>query len=69
MSEWKEYRLGDLGTVITGKTPSAHNPEDWGDNMLFITPSDYCQKNFARQLPSPENIIKRTRKTNPMVNK
>lgn len=29
MSEWKEYRLGDLGTVITGKTPSAHNPEDW----------------------------------------
>ena len=23
MSEWKEYRLGDLGTVITGKTPSA----------------------------------------------
>lgn len=41
MSEWKEYRLGELGTVITGKTPSSKNPEDWGNEMLFITPSDY----------------------------
>lgn len=42
MSEWKEYKLGDLGTIITGKTPSAKNPEDWGNEMLFVTPTDYC---------------------------
>lgn len=41
MSEWNEIKLGDLGTVVTGKTPSKNNPEDWGDNTLFITPSDY----------------------------
>lgn len=42
MSEWKEYRLGEIGEIITGKTPSVRNPEDWGNNFLFITPSDYC---------------------------
>lgn len=41
MSEWKEIKLGDLGTVVTGKTPSKNNPEDWGNEILFITPSDY----------------------------
>lgn len=55
MTEWKEYKLGEIGTVITGKTPSACNPEDWGDNMLFITPSDYrnyrkCATNSERKL-------------------
>jgi type I restriction enzyme S subunit len=46
MSEWKEYKLGDLGTVVTGKTPSKNNPEDWGDEMPFVTPSDY--KNYGK---------------------
>lgn len=42
MSEWKEYKLGEVGEIITGKTPSLHNPEDWGNEFLFITPSEYC---------------------------
>jgi len=46
MSEWKEYKLGDLGLVITGKTPSKNNPEDWGNDMPFVTPSDY--KNYGK---------------------
>lgn len=41
MGEWKEYKLGELGTVVTGKTPSSKNPEDWGDDMFFVTPTDY----------------------------
>ena len=41
MSEWKEYKLGELGVVITGKTPSSKNPEDWGEDMFFVTPTDY----------------------------
>ena len=41
MSEWKEYPLKALGRVITGKTPSKNNPEDWGAEMPFVTPSDY----------------------------
>lgn len=46
MSEWKEYKLGEIGAVITGNTPSSKNPEDWGDEMLFVTPSDY--KNYLK---------------------
>ncbi len=41
LSTWKDIKLGDLGIVVTGKTPSKNNPEDWGDETLFITPSDY----------------------------
>jgi type I restriction enzyme, S subunit len=41
MSEWKECKLGELGIVITGKTPSINNPEEWGNEMPFVTPSDF----------------------------
>ncbi|WP_238699231.1 restriction endonuclease subunit S [Helicobacter sp. MIT 05-5294] len=44
--EWREVRLGEVGKVITGKTPSQNNPQDWGDSMLFITPTDY--KNYCK---------------------
>ncbi len=37
---WIETNLGKLGRVITGKTPSKNNPNDWGDNFDFITPSE-----------------------------
>lgn len=46
MGEWKEYKLGEIGEIITGKTPSSKNPEEWGDEMLFITPTDY--KNYHK---------------------
>ncbi len=47
--------MGEVGEIITGKTPSVRNPEDWGNNFLFITPSDYCNygkyaKNSIRKL-------------------
>ena len=37
---WGKYSIGDFGKIITGKTPSKNNPEDWGDKIDFITPSD-----------------------------
>ena len=46
MSEWQNTSLGSLGQVITGKTPSKDNPEDWGGHMLFVTPTDY--KNYTK---------------------
>jgi len=39
--EKKSYFIKDLGRVITGKTPSKDNPEDWGDEIDFITPTDF----------------------------
>jgi type I restriction enzyme, S subunit len=32
--------IGELGTTITGKTPSSNFPEDFGNQFMFITPSD-----------------------------
>jgi type I restriction enzyme S subunit len=41
MSEWREEKLLNLGEIITGKTPSKNNPEDWGKYIPFVTPSDF----------------------------
>jgi len=38
---WKTYKLEDLGTVITGKTPSSKNPEQFGSHIPFVTPTDF----------------------------
>ena len=37
----KPYRIKDMGRVITGKTPSKDNPLDWGNEVDFITPTDF----------------------------
>ena len=55
MCEWKEYQLKTLGSVITGKTPSINNPEDWGDEMPFVTPSDY--KNYRKKTSSSDRNL------------
>lgn len=39
-SEWRECTLGDLGQIITGKTPSTKKPEYWGGTIMFVTPKD-----------------------------
>lgn len=37
---WKYTYLSEFGKVITGKTPSKNNPEDWGELIDFITPTE-----------------------------
>ena len=37
---WKTIHIADLGRVITGKTPPSKNPEYFGRNFPFITPTD-----------------------------
>jgi type I restriction enzyme S subunit len=55
MSSWKECKLVDLGNVVTGKTPSSKNPEDWGFEIPFVTPSDY--KNYGKFALSSERNL------------
>ncbi|TCS77660.1 restriction endonuclease subunit S [Pectinatus cerevisiiphilus] len=40
MINWKETRVGDIGKVITGKTPKTSIDENYGGDIPFITPSD-----------------------------
>ena len=56
--EWKECKLGDLGNVITGKTPSRDNPEDFGEVMPFVTPTDY--KNFTKYIYQANRFLSPT---------
>lgn len=42
---WVETTLEEVGKVITGKTPSKNNPEDWGDLVDFITPTEIKSEN------------------------
>lgn len=36
-------RIADFGTVITGKTPSSNNLEQFGEDYPFITPTDISE--------------------------
>ncbi|MGI6330130.1 MAG: restriction endonuclease subunit S [Bacilli bacterium] len=41
--EWEDKKLGEIGTVLTGNTPSTINKENWSDDSVgyvWITPSD-----------------------------
>ena len=39
--EWKQRKLGEIGEVITGSTPSTQHPEYYSeDGMPWVTPTD-----------------------------
>lgn len=40
MTAWENVKLGDLGEVITGKTPSTKVDAYWGKDIPFVTPKD-----------------------------
>ena len=39
-NEWRKVKLGDIGEIITGKTPSTKKSDDLGNDYLFLTPKD-----------------------------
>ena len=43
MEEWKEYRIKDLGEVVTGNTPPTSNREYYGTEYKFIKPTDMVE--------------------------
>ena len=45
ISKSQKIKLDDVGKIITGKTPSKNNPEYWGSDFMFLTPSDIKTNN------------------------
>ena len=43
---WRNAKLGDLGQVVTGKTPSRARPDYFGIDHPFVTPSDFGFMNY-----------------------
>jgi len=40
MEQWKEYRLGEIGTVVGGATPSTKDASNYDGDISWITPKD-----------------------------
>lgn len=47
MSEWKECTIGDLGKIITGKTPRTAIAENYGGKVPFLSPSDNMEVKYV----------------------
>ena len=52
---WRYDTIGNIGIVVTGKTPSVNNPEHFGDFMPFVTPSDF--KSYGKIIIDSERYL------------
>ncbi|GAH03750.1 unnamed protein product, partial [marine sediment metagenome] len=43
---WEMVRLGDIGKIITGTTPSTKKPEYYGGPYMFISPGDITERKY-----------------------
>lgn len=39
-NEWREYRLNEIGDIVSGGTPSTKNEDYYGNEIPWITPKD-----------------------------
>ncbi|HAV7023366.1 TPA: restriction endonuclease subunit S [Escherichia coli] len=51
--EWKA--LGEVGHIVTGRTPKSSDKSAWGDDVDFVTPSDI--KNGMRNITCPSRRL------------
>lgn len=49
MNNFINIKIGEIGTTVTGKTPSSNFPEDFGNDYMFITPSDSFDNKIIHQ--------------------
>jgi type I restriction enzyme S subunit len=54
MVDLRTVRIGDLGRVITGKTPPSARPELFGEDSPFLTPTDI---DGQRRYIEPERFL------------
>ena len=57
--DWAVKKLGNIGEVITGKTPSTANKSLWDGELQFITPTDINDE--EKYQASTERHVKRTK--------
>ncbi|HEK0220671.1 TPA: restriction endonuclease subunit S [Pseudomonas aeruginosa] len=44
--DWKEWKVGELGDVITGNTPSTSKPQYYEGEYNFVSPADISDQRF-----------------------
>ncbi|MCX6353002.1 MAG: restriction endonuclease subunit S [Bacteroidetes bacterium] len=68
MNEIAKIKITDIGHTVTGKTPSSNNPEDFGSEYMFVTPSDSFDSkmmNTTERYLSEEGVSKLSNKLLP----
>lgn len=58
-SEWEEKRIGDIGDVIGGTTPSTKVEEYWNGEIPWITPNDLAKDEIKYISRGERNITKK----------
>lgn len=44
IDDWEQRKLGELGTITTGNTPSTSIPDYYSDDgIVWVTPTDICE--------------------------
>ncbi|AEB28582.1 restriction endonuclease subunit S [Francisella hispaniensis] len=46
---WVEKKLGEMGNITTGSTPSTKNSEYYGGDKLFVSPSDINSSRYIKR--------------------
>jgi type I restriction enzyme, S subunit len=59
--EWIFTKLGEVGQIVTGKTPSTKEESLWNGEVLFVTPTDIVGEKF-------QTITQRTIKNKRILN-
>lgn len=57
--DWKEKKLGEVGEIITGKTPSTKDLDLWKGDIQFVTPTDIDGSKYQYKT---ERTVKKTEK-------
>lgn len=60
---WEVKKLADYGRIETGKTPSKEEPENYGDEIMFIKTPDMHGKTFV--IETEERLSKRGHDSQP----
>ena len=58
--EWEEKKLGDIGEIVTGKTPSTTDIDLWNGDIRFITPTD-IDDNVKYQSITQRTVVKQNK--------
>jgi len=58
--EWVEKKLGEVGIISTGKTPSTTDNSLWDGDIKFITPTD-IKDNVKYQIHTQRTVLKQSK--------
>ena len=64
-SKWESKCLFEVGDIVTGTTPSTSHQEYYGEQYLWVTPSDITSKEIittSKKLGSTPKVVERFKK-------